>query len=66
MYYDLGFNEWIFEIEQSSGKQISDKLREIRGNYDQAKRKVASVMKKIDRIYDKRTGYLKDEINIYT
>jgi hypothetical protein len=29
MYYDLGFEDWIFEIEQTEGKQIADQLMKV-------------------------------------
>lgn len=29
MYYDLGFNDWVFEVDQVSGQQIADQLMEV-------------------------------------
>ncbi|MDA3865150.1 MAG: polysaccharide pyruvyl transferase family protein [Salinivirgaceae bacterium] len=54
MYYDLGFGEWTFEIEQTQGKQIADRLREVWTNYPKAKEKLAISMKKVDKIYKDR------------
>lgn len=51
MYYDLGFNDWTFEIDQTSGKQITDQLREIWKNYSGAKKKLAFSMNKVSEIY---------------
>ncbi|CAN5913555.1 polysaccharide pyruvyl transferase family protein [soil metagenome] len=51
MYYDLGFNDWIFEIEQTEGKQIADRLQKIWENYPAAKAYLAKNMKKVDKIY---------------
>ncbi|CAL1517428.1 polysaccharide pyruvyl transferase family protein [Chitinophaga sp. MM2321] len=62
MYYDLGFDDWVFEIEQTSGKQIAARLREVWQNYGQAKSKVATVMKRIDKIYADGTDFVKEEI----
>ena len=62
MYYDLGFNDWVFEIEQTEGKQIANRLREVWKNYTQAKNKVASGMKRVSDIYDKGTGIIKKEL----
>jgi polysaccharide pyruvyl transferase WcaK-like protein len=59
MYYDLGFSDWVFEIEQTDGKQIADRLREVRKNYNQAKTKIATTMEKIDRIYAEGTDFIK-------
>lgn len=54
MYYDLGFDEWIFEIDQTTGKQVTDRLREIWTNYDKAKDKLAGLNGKIEQIYKER------------
>ena len=62
MYYDLNFNDWVFEIEQTSGKQITDRLRGVWQNYSAAKAKVATVMKRIDGIYAKGTAFVKTEL----
>lgn len=62
MYYDLGFDDWVFEIEQTQGSQIASRLREVWNNYDQAKNKVAVIMRHIDHIYAKGTGFVKTEI----
>jgi polysaccharide pyruvyl transferase WcaK-like protein len=51
MYYDLGFNDWTFEIDNTTGKQIADKLREIWMDYPQAKKKLAFSMNKVGEIY---------------
>ena len=59
MYYDLGFSDWVFEIEQTEGKQIADRLREVRQNYRQAKNKITTSMKKIDGIYARGTDFIK-------
>lgn len=51
MYYDLGFNDWVFEIDQVTGKQIADRLREIWKDYGLAKKKLAASMAKVSEIY---------------
>lgn len=51
MYYDLGFNDWTFEIEKTEGKQIADRLREVWTDYGSAKDKLQVSMKKVDKIY---------------
>jgi polysaccharide pyruvyl transferase WcaK-like protein len=58
MYYDLGFNDWTFEIEQTSGKQITDRLREIWTDYDKAKSKLAVSMNRVDKIYKERCKFV--------
>lgn len=56
MYYDLGFNDWTFEINQTEGKQIADKLREIWMNYGKAKEKLQLNMQMVERIYKERSA----------
>jgi len=51
MYYDLGFNDWTFEIEKTDGRQIADRLREVWTDYGRAKDKLQVSMKKVDKIY---------------
>lgn len=58
MYYDLGFDDWTFEIDQTSGKQISDRLREIWTDYGKAKAKLAISMNKVDEIYKERCKFV--------
>ncbi|MEI7423184.1 MAG: polysaccharide pyruvyl transferase family protein [Prolixibacteraceae bacterium] len=58
MYYDLGFNDWVFEIGQTEGKQIADRLREVWKNYGKAKEKLASSMNKVNTIYQDRCKFI--------
>ena len=53
MYYDLGFENWVFEIDDTMSGQITDELRKVWINYDQSKKKVQKSMKNIDQIYQK-------------
>lgn len=59
MYYDLGFEDWTFEIEQTEGKQIADRLREVWTDYEKAKDKLKVSMKKVDKIYSDSTSEIK-------
>jgi polysaccharide pyruvyl transferase WcaK-like protein len=58
MYYDLGFNDWTFEIDQTTGTQITDRLREIWTDYDKAKAKLAVSMNKVSKIYEDRCKFV--------
>ena len=51
MYYDLGFNDWVFEIEETSGKQIADQLRKVFQDYSLAKQRVERNRINIEGIY---------------
>lgn len=59
MYYDLGFNDWVFEIEQTEGKQIADRLRGVWKNYGKAEEKLANSMSKVNSIYKERCKFIK-------
>ncbi len=59
MYYDLDFNDWIFEIEQTQGKQISDQLRIVYQNYEEAQQKVKKSRAKIAEIYEKSSSVIR-------
>lgn len=58
MYYDLGFDDWTFEIDQTTGKQITDRLREIWTDYGKAKAKLAVSMNKVSKIYEDRCKFV--------
>jgi polysaccharide pyruvyl transferase WcaK-like protein len=58
MYYDLGFNEWVFEIEQTEGKQIADRLRDVWKDYGKAEARLQEGMDKVDKIYKERTDQI--------
>lgn len=53
MYYDLGFNDWVFEIEESTGEQITDELMKVFNNYEKSLQALAGSMEKVNRIYKK-------------
>lgn len=52
MYYDLGFTQWVFEIDQTIGGQIAERLMSIWSDYPGALRALSSSMTKVDKIYE--------------
>lgn len=62
MYYDLGFDDWTFEIEQTEVKQIADRLREIWNDYPAALTKLKVSMDKVSEIYAERVSFIKKTI----
>jgi hypothetical protein len=62
MYYDLGFNDWTFEIEQTEGKQIAGKLMEIRNDYQAAQAKLKDRMNKVGNLYAERVNFMNHTI----
>jgi polysaccharide pyruvyl transferase WcaK-like protein len=55
MYYDLGFDNWVFEINDTSGEQIANRLREIWKDYPKATTYLKTNMNKVRSIYKKGT-----------
>jgi hypothetical protein len=53
MYYDLGLKEWVFEIEQTSGSDISDRLMELVHDPGNAKRKIRTLQKEVRGLFKK-------------
>ncbi len=58
MYYDLGYDDWVFEIEETTGAQVANTLRNVWKNYAEATAKVQKVNEKIEGIYRERTAQL--------
>jgi polysaccharide pyruvyl transferase WcaK-like protein len=58
MYYDLKLDDWIFEIEESTGEQIADSVMEINNNVDQALEKVRSLNQRVKSIYQNNMAVL--------
>ena len=65
MYYDLGFNDWTFEIDKTEGKQIADALRVVWKDYLQAKTKLKLSMDKMSNIYKETTSDVKKLLRGY-
>ena len=44
MWYDIGLEDWVFEIDEVSGRDIADRLTEVLNDYDSALAKLESAM----------------------
>jgi len=51
MYYDLGFENWVFEIEETDGIKIANALMGMWEDVNQSNKKVAQVNQRINKIY---------------
>lgn len=58
MYYDLGLGDWAFEINDATGKQITDRLMQVHADYPKAQRNVAQALKKVRKQYDDAFGFI--------
>lgn len=47
MYYDIGLSDWVFEIEETTGNQIADRLMQIYDDYPAAERYLEAAMDKV-------------------
>ncbi len=59
MYYDLGYDDWVFEIMETEGKDIIGELMRVYGNYQAAQQKVIESNQHINRLYKKVCQHLK-------
>jgi polysaccharide pyruvyl transferase WcaK-like protein len=62
MYYDLGFDNWIFEIEKTGGSQISDRLREIWKDFPSAQKYLKGNMDRVNEIYKARAATVEEMV----
>jgi polysaccharide pyruvyl transferase WcaK-like protein len=52
MYYDLDYNDWVFEIMEAEGYEIADRLMGVVADYDSALKKVSVSNEQISKIYE--------------
>jgi polysaccharide pyruvyl transferase WcaK-like protein len=62
MYYDLKLDDWIFEIEQTFGTQIADRVMEIIGDIDQSMEKVRLLNERVRDIYEGNMKELRNQL----
>lgn len=54
MYYDLDLPDWIFEIDNTSGEQMAERVMEIYRSYSESLEKVNQLNQGVKIIYDKQ------------
>lgn len=62
MYYDLGFDDWTFEIEETEGNQITSKLREIWTDFSSGQAYLRKNMAQVSNIYKQRVEEVKKAV----
>ncbi|MEO5996557.1 MAG: polysaccharide pyruvyl transferase family protein [Chitinophagaceae bacterium] len=65
MYYDLGFNDWVFEMNDTSALQITNRLMEVYNNYPLALKTVKEAIAKVNRQYDHTFAIIKNADDIF-
>ncbi len=64
MYYDLNFNDWVFEIDNTTGIQIAERLMEIYNDYPGALNYLKKSMHLVDIRYDAVFKTIKERIGL--
>ncbi len=59
MYYDLGFTQWVFEIDDTSGEQIANRLMEVHANYTAAQDYRKEGMNRAAGLFKEGAAYVK-------
>ncbi|WP_247235334.1 polysaccharide pyruvyl transferase family protein [Telluribacter sp. SYSU D00476] len=59
MYYDLGLADWTFEIMETTGQQIADRLMQVHADYKGATKNVKQSLARVDRQYDEAFKIMK-------
>ena len=52
MYYDLKLDDWVFEIEETTGEDVADRLMEVYNNYERSLETVGELNNRVRHIYD--------------
>ncbi len=60
MYYDLGFEDWVFEIEKSTGADISDTLMSVFNDPGSGEQMIDASFRKIHSIYSESCELIAD------
>jgi polysaccharide pyruvyl transferase WcaK-like protein len=64
MYYDLGAKDWVFEIEESTGKQIADRLMEMYAAPAKASAYLTNAMNNVDERYKAAANEMKNVLEL--
>ncbi|WP_188504131.1 polysaccharide pyruvyl transferase family protein [Parapedobacter pyrenivorans] len=51
MWYDIGLEDWVFEIEETTGQEIASRLMEVYDDYGAAQRKLETAMDSVRNSY---------------
>ncbi len=64
MYYDLGLGDWTFEINDTTGQQISDRLMDIAKNYRAAGENIRKSLDRVAKQYDGAFAIMREKFKI--
>jgi len=63
MWYDIGLSEWVFEIEQTTGQQIANRLLEVYDDYEGACQKLEAAMDYVREIQYNTMSHIREFVN---
>ncbi len=64
MYYDLGFADWVFEIDETAGSDIAAALMSVFNDPGSGEEKIDEAYKKIHSIYSEGCALIEDLLSI--
>ncbi|RIH67188.1 polysaccharide pyruvyl transferase family protein [Mariniphaga sediminis] len=64
MYYDIGLADWVFEIEETKGEDISNRLMEVYNDYSGAKLKVEAAMDYVRKVQWDTMSFIRKQIGL--
>lgn len=62
MWYDIGLEDWVFEIEQTTGKEISNRLMKVYDDYERALINLESAMDYVHKLQFKSMSQIRNLI----
>ncbi len=62
MWYDIGLDDWIFEIDQIQGSDISKQLFRIHNDYPAALAKLQQAMQRVDNYHQKAMQIVRENV----
>lgn len=62
MYYDLGFGKWVFEIDDVTGKDVSDRVMEIYSDFKSSQKYRENGINKTKGLFKKGIEIVKDNL----
>jgi polysaccharide pyruvyl transferase WcaK-like protein len=66
MWKDLGLGDWYFEIENTSGSTIAERLFQIHKNYEEAQRTVREAVSRAQRLQADAMGWIHKQVGAST
>lgn len=64
MYRDFGAGDWLFEVDETDGEQLWERLATIHGDPDAAKAKVRSIMGAVDGLQERMVAAVREACGV--